>query len=97
MKNTLIKIFEAVGNILIYLGILFAGFMIGCVVMMGKMTKEGRENYEYVNLLKCEQERYEYCPYCGKELSYKYHTPLSDETIEDLLSRYDDWEGNNNE
>ena len=88
MKDDIKKAFDGYCKFLIYLLAVIAGFMIGVVVTRGKMTIDSRENYEYVNLLRCEQERYDYCPYCGKELSYKYHTPLSDEAIEDLLSRY---------
>ena len=66
----------------------FIGALVMYIFLSVHITLDKRESYEYANLLKCEQERYEYCPYCGKELEYKYSNPLTQEATQDIIDRW---------
>lgn len=61
------------------------GFIICLFWISTKSLLDARHTDEYLNLLRCCEERYEYCPYCGHALVYKYTNPLNKEVTQELL------------
>ena len=88
MKKILEKILDILLKITKALLFMAIGAFITYFVLSIHISLDKRESPEYANLLRCEQERYDYCPYCGKELTYTYHNPLSEEETQRIINEW---------
>ena len=82
------KLLDKICSFLLICCYIAFGFIIGYVIASGNITMEKRESYEYANLLKCEQERYDYCPYCGEALHYEHHNLLNEDITNRIINEY---------
>ena len=60
-----------------------------CYIFLStKGLLEARESYEFAELLLIEQERYDYCPYCGEKLEYKHTLNITDDEKQRIIDKY---------
>lgn len=82
------KILSWIGKILNYIVFFLCGLFVCYMIMDTKGLLNARETEEFANLLQIEAERYDYCPYCGEKLSYKYNCPIKDSEKQRIIEEW---------
>lgn len=82
------KIGIFIGKVIIVIMLLILGATIGMIYFLSKTTLDNRESQEFADLLRIEAERYDYCPYCGKKLEYKYSCPINEGEKQRIINEY---------
>lgn len=88
MKKILNKIADLLIIILSKLVWITIGIFIAFIFFSTKGLLEARETEEFANLLRIEAERYDYCPYCGEKLEYKYNCNIVEEEKQRIINEY---------
>lgn len=83
-----IKLLEYLTKILYHFIFILIGIILCYIFLSTKGLLEARESYEFAELLLIEQERYDYCPYCGEKLEYKNNFNISDEEKQRIIDKY---------